>query len=162
MTMKDLLEQRGRIVAAMREIDASPKGQGGDLDEAQATKFDTLKGDLTAVEKRIERQTLLDDAERTMQGEPVNGGGDFALERRQCSIVKAIAHQMDPRAVDAGRMPERRLHLACGTKLECGLSACRRLVTVSCGLVLHSLRIQTHNGVAHSLADGVRFVECEA
>ena len=102
-TMKDLLEQRSGTVAAMREIDASPKGQGGDLSEAQAEKFDQLKGDLAAVEKRIERQTILDETERHMQGEPVNGGGDFAAERRQCSLVKAIAYGMDPRAVDAGR-----------------------------------------------------------
>ena len=63
MTMKDLLEQRSGIVVAMRAIADSPKGDGGDLTEDQAAKFDALKGDLAAVEKRMERQTLLDEAE---------------------------------------------------------------------------------------------------
>lgn len=103
MKISDLIEERARTVAALREIADAPKGTGGDLTEDQATKFDALKGDLAGVEKRIERQTILDEADRRMGGEPINGGGDFAAERRQCSIVKAIAYQMDPRAVDAGR-----------------------------------------------------------
>ena len=104
MTMKDLLEARAATVAAMREIADAPKGTGGDLSEDQAEKFDQLKGELAGVEKSIERQTVLDTAERHMAGQSITGrADDFTAERRQCSLVKAIAYQMDPRAVDAGR-----------------------------------------------------------
>ena len=49
-----------RLREQMREIADAPKGEGGDLTQDQAEKFDTLKGELAAVDKRIERQSILD------------------------------------------------------------------------------------------------------
>ncbi len=116
MTMKDLLESRSRTVAAMREIADAPKGEGGDLTEDQATKFDALKGDLAAVEKRIERQQLLDEAERRMDGQDITGTGDHRLdaELREFSLVRAICAQVPDLAdyVDAGRERELSAELA--------------------------------------------------
>lgn len=51
MSIKDLLEKRSRIIAAMREITSAPTGQGGDLSEDQAHKFDEMRADLTATER---------------------------------------------------------------------------------------------------------------
>lgn len=110
MRMKDLIEKRGRIAAAMREITEAPKGQGGDLSEEQATKFDELKTDLAATERAIERQKTIDDLERRMQGDQIVGSGDdrFDAELRNFSLVRAIASQVPDLAdkVDCGRERE--------------------------------------------------------
>ena len=82
-TLHDLLEERARTVAAMRELADAPKGKDGDLSEEQAATFDTLKGDLESLEKRVERQALLDQAERRMQGETIAGTGDGKLDAQK-------------------------------------------------------------------------------
>jgi HK97 family phage major capsid protein len=91
----------------MREIADSPAGDGGDLSEEQSRKFDELKGDLASLEQRIDRQRVLDEAERRMQGETITGGADdFGTECRAFSIQRAIASRIEPGAVDAGREVE--------------------------------------------------------
>lgn len=110
MTIKDLLEKRARIIAAMREITSAPAGQGGDLSEDQAHKFDEMRADLTATERAIERAQALDEAERRMQGQPVAGTGDnrFDDECRSFSLLRAVASQVPDMAgrVDFGRERE--------------------------------------------------------
>ncbi len=107
MKMKDLLEARARTVAAMREIADNPEGDGGDLSDDQAKRFDTFKTDLDQVEKRIERQAIVDEADRRVNGQQVAGTGDARLdmEMRNFSLVRAIAARagMD---VDDGRERE--------------------------------------------------------
>jgi len=95
MTLRDLLEKRARLVQDMRAISEKPDGQRGDLSEDQALRFDQLKGDLESTEAAIQRQQLIDDAERRMEGEPISGSGDQNLDQelRKFSLVKAIAGQ---------------------------------------------------------------------
>lgn len=105
--LKDLLEKRARLVQEMRAITEKPEGEG-DLSEAQARRFDELKGELEAAEKSIQRQQLIDEAERRMEGgTPVTGADDdrFDVEARKFSVVRALAGQagMD---VDDGRERE--------------------------------------------------------
>src|SRR5262245_5703202 len=110
MTLRQMLERRSAIVAEMRTIADHPTGDGGDLSAEQSTKFETLKTELTALEARIARQQLLDDAERRMQGTPVTGTGDARLdeELRSFSLVRAIASQVPDLAarIDCGRERE--------------------------------------------------------
>ena len=96
MKTKDLLERRSAVVAAMRGLTEAPTGDGGDLSNEQATKFDTLKAELTALEKSIERQQLVDEAERRMNGEHIAGTGDGKLddELRKFQFRKAILTQV--------------------------------------------------------------------
>jgi HK97 family phage major capsid protein len=114
MKMKDLLEQRGRIVAEMRKLADSPSGDGGDMSEEQARRFDSLKGELESTEKRIERQNLLDEAERRMDGQPITGTGDTNLDQelRNFSLVRAAAAQIPDLNVDSGRERELSQELA--------------------------------------------------
>ena len=95
MSMRDLLESRGRTVGAMREITDHPAGDGGDLSDDQSQKFDDLKAQLAATEKRIERQQLLDDAERRMAAPAIIHGngrdGHFETAR-----PRVLAGQGDP------------------------------------------------------------------
>jgi hypothetical protein len=71
MRIRDLVEKRARIVADMRAITAKPEGDGGDLSPDQEQRFETLKAELESTEKAITRQTLVDEAERRMQGEKI-------------------------------------------------------------------------------------------
>ncbi len=104
MNVRDLLERRAVIVTEMRGITEKPAGNGGDLSTEQASKFDQLKGELEGLEKRIDRQKLLDEAERRMQGETLAGTGDerfddacrdFSLRRAIASMVPDLAGQID-------------------------------------------------------------------
>jgi len=88
----------------MRSITNSPAGNGGDLSAEQSAKFDTLKTELEALEKRIARQQVVDEAERRMQGAPISGTGDnrldkalegYSLRRAICSQVPDLAQQID-------------------------------------------------------------------
>jgi hypothetical protein len=102
MKMTDLLERRTRTVAEMRSITEAPAGDGGDLSSEQMTKFDTLKLELTTLEKNIERQQLVDEAERRMTGERIAGTGDNKLdaELRNFSLRKAILSQIPGHSED--------------------------------------------------------------
>jgi HK97 family phage major capsid protein len=95
----------------MRSLTAAPAGEGGDLSVEQETKFNVLKGELEALEKRIERQTLIDEAERRAQGVPLSGTPDFERETREFSLIRAIQYQLGSR-VDAGRELEVSAELA--------------------------------------------------
>src|SRR5262245_43602537 len=105
MTTRQLQEKRSEITTAMRGLIASPTGEGGDLSAEQSTRFDTLKADLAGIEKQLERQQVIDQAERRMTGMPVTGSGndDFGQACRKFSIQKALANAIEPRSVDAGR-----------------------------------------------------------
>jgi HK97 family phage major capsid protein len=102
-TMHDLLEERAKTVAAMRQLADAPKGTGGDLSEEQAEQFDSLKGDLESFEKRIQRQALLDAAERRMQGETIAGTGDNRLDAQigRFRLTRAIGGRLDADVDDA-------------------------------------------------------------
>ncbi|MCC6611176.1 MAG: phage major capsid protein [Burkholderiales bacterium] len=116
MNARDLLERRAVIVAEMRGITEKPAGAGGDLSAEQSAKFDSLKGELEGIEKRIDRQRLIDEAERRMAGQQIAGSGDsrlddelrtFSLRRAICSMVPDLAAQ-----VDSGRERELSAELA--------------------------------------------------
>jgi HK97 family phage major capsid protein len=95
----------------MRSLTASPAGEGGDLSAEQETRFSALKAELESLEKKIERQALIDEADRRAQGTPVSGAPDFARECRDFSLLRAIQHQLGAR-VDAGRELEVSAELA--------------------------------------------------
>lgn len=107
MKMSNLLEARSRTVAGMREITDKPEGDGGDLSDDQAKRFDAFKIELEKLETRIERQVIIDEADRRMNGQQVAGTGDprLDMEMRNFSLVRAIAGRagMD---VDDGRERE--------------------------------------------------------
>jgi HK97 family phage major capsid protein len=108
MKMTDLLERRGRIVSDMRQLTETPTGDGGDLSMEQASKFDAMKAELTTLEKSIDRQRLIDEAERRMNGEHIAGTGDNRLdaEMKNFSLRKAILSQTPGHNEDCSRERE--------------------------------------------------------
>lgn len=109
-TLREMLEKRAGLIGQMRELTGAPAGDAGDLSAEQSTKFDNLKTELTALEKRIERQQLIDESERRMQGTPITGSGDNRLDKelRKFSIRAAVCSQVPDLAsrVDCGRERE--------------------------------------------------------
>jgi HK97 family phage major capsid protein len=105
MTSRELLEKRSQLIGEMRSLTNNPAGDGGDLSPEQTTKFDQFKTELEGIEKQIERQKLVDEAERRMNGEALTNRGDGQFDNlcRDFSLQRAIASQIDPRSVDAGR-----------------------------------------------------------
>jgi HK97 family phage major capsid protein len=116
MKLRELLERRTKIVEEMRAITNQPTGDGGDLSAEQSTRFDALKTELAGLEKNIERQQTLDEAERRMQGTPLHTSGDRQLddELRRFSLLRAIAMQVPDLTtrVDCGRERELSQELA--------------------------------------------------
>ena len=104
-------EKRAKIVSQMRAITEAPQGEGGDLSADQEQRFDNLKADLAKVDAAIERQSVLDDAERRMNGTPLNADSRLATELRSFNVCKAIQHMLGAR-VDAGRELEISAELA--------------------------------------------------
>jgi HK97 family phage major capsid protein len=97
MSLRDLLEARSRTVEQMRALTDHPSGDGGDLTDDQAKQFDDLKAQLTATERRIERQQVVDDAERRMAAPAIihgRGDGHYEQRARSFSLVKAIQSQL--------------------------------------------------------------------
>ncbi len=111
--LRNLREKRTKTIEEMRSITASPEGDGGDLSEAQETRFHNLQVDLEKLEKRIERQQVLDDAERRAEGTYIGGGYDQGLEHemRSFSLTRAVQHMLGAK-VDAGRELEISAELA--------------------------------------------------
>jgi HK97 family phage major capsid protein len=109
MTLRELLEQRSALIQEMRSYTSNPAGDGGDLSTEQTAKFDEARKKLEGVEKRIERQKLLDEAEQRMQGVTLhegNGSDRFDTMCREASLTRAIAAMIDPHSVDAGKERE--------------------------------------------------------
>ncbi len=93
MTLRELMEKRAALVAKMRKINDAPGGEGGDLSEAQQKEFTELRSDLKTTEAAIERQNLIDEADRRAGGETITGDPDnnFDRECRAYSLARAIA-----------------------------------------------------------------------
>ena len=109
--MRTLLEKRSKIVSDMRAITEAPQGEGGDLTAEQQNLFNALKAELGKADGQIERQAVLDDAERRMNGTPLNADSRLATELRSFNVCKAIQHMLGAR-VDAGRELEISAELA--------------------------------------------------
>jgi HK97 family phage major capsid protein len=108
MKTRELLERRGRLVADMRQLTEAPSGDGGDLSAEQAAKFEAMKTELQGLEKAIDRQQLIDEAERRMNGQQIAGTGDNKLdtELRKFSLRKAILSQVPGHSEDCSRERE--------------------------------------------------------
>ncbi|MEQ1930981.1 MAG: phage major capsid protein [Parvularculaceae bacterium] len=93
MTVRELMEKRAQLRVKMQAINEKPEGEAGDLSEAQERQFAELRADFEKNEKAVERQTLLDEADRRADGVAVGGEGDADFDRqcRSFSLTRAIA-----------------------------------------------------------------------
>ena len=102
MRLKDLQARKGKIVREMRSLADNP-AENGDLSADQETRFNELKTELEGIEKRIDRQTYLDELERREGA--TESHPEFDREVREFSLVRAIAGAAGMQ-VDDGREKE--------------------------------------------------------
>lgn len=116
MKISDMQEARARLVAAMRELDAKAESEKRDLSDDESARFEKLKAEHAGIEKRIERQKFIDEADRRAKGETIAGAGDDKLdgELANYSLRRAIASQVPDLAanIDCGRERELSAELA--------------------------------------------------
>jgi len=79
--MRELLERRASLVSDLRALTAN-----GDLSDEQRGRFDTLKAEADTLQAKIDRQAVVDDFERRMQGQPVAGSGDQGFDRQLAEV----------------------------------------------------------------------------
>ncbi|MFZ5617556.1 MAG: phage major capsid protein [Pseudomonadota bacterium] len=105
--LRELREKRARLVGGIRAIADKPDGDAGAPSEPQEKRFEVLKGELTLVEKSIEKQEMIDEADKRAAGQPIGreGDGDFEAECRAFSLTRAIA-AASGLGVDNGRERE--------------------------------------------------------
>jgi HK97 family phage major capsid protein len=108
MTLRELLQKRAALTTEMRSIVDKPTGEGGDLAAEQETRFGTLKTELASVEKQIERQQFIDDAERRSAATPIGSTGDNRLDTAlgEYSFRRAILSQIPGHQIDCRREVE--------------------------------------------------------
>jgi hypothetical protein len=98
-TMRTMLERRASLVSDLRALTAT-----GELSDEQRGRFDTLKAEADALQARIDRQAVVDDLERRVQGQPV-GSGDRNFDRQlfEVGILDVIRAGMGATDRRAGR-----------------------------------------------------------
>lgn len=110
MTLRELRERRDTIVREMRSIHDKAAGESRDLNDQEQSRFTELRSDLDRAEQAVQRQEMIDDADRRAAGQPITGSGDdrFDAEVRNFSLTRAIASMVPEIAgnVDAGRERE--------------------------------------------------------
>jgi HK97 family phage major capsid protein len=105
--MRELLAQRAAKVAEMRSLHG--QHPDGALPADVETRWTALKAEAEALQGAIERQALLDDAERRVAGQPLATGGTdqrFDAEVRNFSVVRALAGAAGLPGIDNGRERE--------------------------------------------------------
>lgn len=107
MNIQAIREQRSTVVTGMRALTELASTESRDLTDDESGKFDTLRGQLTSLDSQLERAQVIADAERSMDidpNQPRRGNdGDFETACRNFSVTRAIAGQLAPSEVDAGR-----------------------------------------------------------
>jgi HK97 family phage major capsid protein len=103
-SMRELLERRSSL---KDQLAAIHNGSDGALSEPAQTQWNKLEADLKGVESDILRQSVLDDTERRMSGQPVQGARQdsrWSEMLADYSLARALMHY-DPQ-VDHGRERE--------------------------------------------------------
>ncbi len=99
----DLLEQRASILARMNEAHTA--------DNSEA--FNAAETELRALDAKLDRQRIIDEADRRAEGVTLTGGdANLSRELRSFSIIRAVAGASGIAGVDWGRERELQGELA--------------------------------------------------
>jgi HK97 family phage major capsid protein len=95
--MPELLEKRGSLVDEMAGLVA--KDFAGTLGDDERSRFETLDGEVRALDAKLDRARRIDELERRAGAD--HATGEFDRELRSFSVAKAISESM------AGRLSGR-------------------------------------------------------
>jgi len=108
MNINSIREKKAAVVAEMRNLTEAAAGADRDLSDDEQRSFDELKGKLKGLDKQLENAEVLAEAERNMKSTlpAAHRDGSFEDACRNFSVTKAIAAQLEPQSVDAGKERE--------------------------------------------------------
>lgn len=98
MKLLELRQKRAEIVEQMRELTDQANG---DLTDEQEKRFESLKSELLTTEKAVQNAEFLEDAERRMQGQSLQGKDSFESQVRNFSLQKLLQRSLGAK-VDSG------------------------------------------------------------
>jgi HK97 family phage major capsid protein len=98
--LREALALRTREMRSL--VDAN---NGGELNEQQRQRFDTLEGECRNLNEKLTRETRIAELERQAAATPLNGSPDFTRACEGYSLTRAIAASFD-QSIDAGRERE--------------------------------------------------------
>ncbi|MES2101672.1 MAG: phage major capsid protein [Pseudomonadota bacterium] len=98
MNINQIRENRAAKVTAMRGLLATAESEKRSLNATEQAGFDTLKGEIVALEADETRASFFAEAERRMSGEPI-GERSFGTLQRQVNVVEVMRAQMEGRAL---------------------------------------------------------------
>lgn len=100
MQLQAIREAKAAKVAAARQLVAKAEREKRSLSAEESASFNTIKGEIEALEADETRATFLADAERRMAGTPVAGAADgYDRLQSQVSVLNVIRAQMEGRAL---------------------------------------------------------------
>lgn len=93
MRVQELREQRANRVAEMRGLIDGAEREKRDLNQNEAARFESLKGEVSGIETRIGQAETLATMERFGEAQPMGGGASRSLADLEArySIGKALA-----------------------------------------------------------------------
>jgi HK97 family phage major capsid protein len=92
-------EQRALAVTEMRGLVEKAKAEKRNLSADEAAVFDGLKAKITELEGQEARASFLENAERSMNGAPVDGDKAFGTLESNVSLMSVIRAGMEGRAL---------------------------------------------------------------
>jgi HK97 family phage major capsid protein len=95
----ELKEQRALAVTEMRGMVEKAKAEKRNLSSDEAARFDGLKAKITDLEGQEARASFLENAERSMNGAPVDGDKAFSSLESNVSLMSVIRAGMEGRAL---------------------------------------------------------------
>lgn len=101
MKLHELREARARAVTEMRSLTDTAEVETRDLTEQEDARFKTLRDEISALDRKIERAETLAEAERSAPAILVTGrlgDGAFETRARDFSVSKVIRNQLGERS----------------------------------------------------------------
>lgn len=99
MRINEIREAKAAKVAEARTLLAAAEKENRSLSADEAKSFDALKTEITDLEAAEQRQSFLDNAERSAPGVVVNGGDNFADLESRVSLLSVLRAGMEGRAI---------------------------------------------------------------
>ncbi|UXC37105.1 phage major capsid protein [Cupriavidus gilardii] len=98
--LHEIREAKAGKVAEMRAMLAKAETEKRSLTSDEQSKFDAIKAEITALEGEEQRAQYIDDLERRMTGQRVEGGGESLADlERRVSVLDVMRAAMEGRAL---------------------------------------------------------------
>jgi HK97 family phage major capsid protein len=95
--LHELRERRASRVTEMQGLVAAAEAASRDLNEQEAQRFDSLKGEIRGLDEQIGRAETLAELERRSAADPIHEGGGFEALERRVSLLSMLRSAVEGR-----------------------------------------------------------------